>query len=145
MKRLQGKEFSDMKSKLEMIGYTKSSHGHYYAIMKIAGSEDYSRKYSHWLNPDEAKRFEESEFFKTHEPLTQEQVNNLRNPKSLKNEVYQILEALNDDLHAVASAKSNFNQRKRKLFANYTKDLIAEVYESRKEKFSWLKSIMEDE
>jgi hypothetical protein len=144
MKRLQGKEFADMKPQLEMIGYTKSSHGNYCAIMKVAGSKNYSRKYSHWLNNDEAKQFEESEFFKTHEPLTQEQVNNLRNPRALRNEVYQILEALNTDAYAIVSAQSRFDSRKKKLFTNYTKAVIVDVYESRKEKWEWLKPIAEE-
>lgn len=139
MKRLQGKEFADMKPQLEMIGYTKSSNGNYCAFMKLKGSKDYSKKYSHWLTPEEVKRFEESIYFKTTEPLTQEQVNNLRNPSSLRHDIYQILDALNNDSYNIISCQKRFVNRKNKLFTNYTKELIKEVYEENKEKWSWLK------
>lgn len=144
MKRLQGREFADMKPQLEMIGYTKSSHGNYCAFMKLKGGNDYTKKFSHWLNNDEAKQFEESEFFKTHKPLTQEQVNNIRSKAALRHEVYQILDALNNELFTVASAQGRFDSKKQKLITNYTDDLIKEVYNEHKEKFGFLKPFMEE-
>lgn len=78
MTRLQGKEFQAKKRDLTMLGYQISKGGHIRAIMKlkkakqvhIGGSTKYM--YSHYLNPLEEEKFRASDYFKTHEPVTNE-------------------------------------------------------------------------
>lgn len=68
MKRLQGKEFQDMRHCLKMVSYEISSHGNVRANLKT-----YSQRrpgYFHWLNEYELKKFMNSEYFKTHEPTS---------------------------------------------------------------------------
>lgn len=79
MTRLQGYQFQEMRSKLEILGYQITAAGNIKAIMKrkgskarIGGSNKYL--YKHYLNDEEVKRFKQSEYFKTNEPLTDEQV-----------------------------------------------------------------------
>ena len=141
MIRLQGKEFANMKSKLEMIGYTKSSNGNYCAIMKLKDSADYNTKYTHWLNPEEIKRFESSYFFKTHSPLSQAQVSNLRSHRTVRNEIYQILKALNEYADDLQHYKPKFDNLRKKLYTNYTNEDIQEILKSNETNFINLKDM----
>lgn len=80
MIRLQGKAFTDMRSKLRMIGYQVSTNGNIRAIMKY--KTGYCRtRFSHWLNDEELERFKQSDFYKNNPPLTNEQLYKKRNYK----------------------------------------------------------------
>lgn len=81
MRRLQGKEFAEMRPKLEMLGYQVSNEGNIKAIMKLKtatqvhiGSRHTTHLYSHWLNPQEVEKFKMSTYFKLNKPLTDEQI-----------------------------------------------------------------------
>lgn len=73
MIRLQGKEFQDKKPYLKMVGYQVSLNGNIRAIMKYRLG--YSKKrYTHWLNESEKERFLQSNYYKAHKPLTDEEL-----------------------------------------------------------------------
>jgi len=83
MIRLQGKEFAEKRGSLKMIGYQVSLNGNIRAIMKY--KTGYSKKrFTHWLNQEELERFKQSNYYKTHEPLTDE---GLYKTKKNRNEV----------------------------------------------------------
>ena len=96
MIRLQGKAMAERKPFLKMVGYQVSDNGNIRAIMtyKHCGwvtrngepmsegkkssiyipTSQYGMKFSHWLSEDEKERFLQSEYYKTHEPMTNEQL-----------------------------------------------------------------------
>lgn len=87
---------AEMKPFLKMVGYQISDNGNIRAIMKYKHcgwvtpkgelmpegkkssiyipTSQYNKKFSHWLNEDEKERFLQSEYYKTHEPMTNEQL-----------------------------------------------------------------------
>ena len=73
MIRLQGKAFIEMKSKLKLIGYQVSLNGNIRAIMKYKTGSS-KKRFTHWLNDEELKRFKESNFYKNNLPLTNEEL-----------------------------------------------------------------------
>lgn len=115
--RLQGKAMAEMKPFLKMIGYQVSDNGNIRAIMtyKHCGwvtpngelmpegkksfiyipPSQYNMKFSHWLSEDEKERFLQSEYYKTHEPMTNEQ---LYGKKYLKRQEYLKRKEINKEL-----------------------------------------------
>ena len=69
MIRLQGQEWHSIKNNMTVIGYQKSGSNNIRIITKKNGDITTIR-YFHWLNPEEKKKFEDSEFYKTHNEMT---------------------------------------------------------------------------
>lgn len=73
MIRLQGKEFAEKRGSLKMVGYQVSLNGNIRAIMKYKTGSS-KKRFTHWLNQEELESFKQSDYYKTHEPLTNEEL-----------------------------------------------------------------------
>ena len=135
MYRLQGAEWYSRKDELELIGYQVSNNHHYRAILRLKNCKPQLSdiRYCHWLNPDEQKRFEESEFFKTHEPLPQKKIFEF-NRVSQQQEIRHLLERQAKIAHTINKLSREFDSIQDELSKYRSRTVYSVSEEMRREK-----------
>lgn len=80
MKRLQGKDFYELKSKLKLVDYQASLNGNIRANLALKTSMSNKATYYHWLSDIEKNKFLKSDYFKVIKEID-DQIKSLKGEK----------------------------------------------------------------